>query len=270
MRAHPRFGLKVVALVLALTSSPPQCLLAETQPKLYAPKSELSNIAKKIWHNESAGQKNGLTAWNRGENFASLGIAHFIWYPQGSRGPFEESFPGLVAHLRGRGVPVPKWLLAARFCPWDSRSKFLADFNSSRMEELRSLLLSTVDYQVEYAVMRLEDFISKIKKDIPPGESTRLQNNFRRVVESDGGLYALVDYVNFKGDGFSASERHRGQGWGLLQVLSGMSGAPDPIDDFVKSARRTLTRRVELSSAASSESRWLKGWLSRISTYNAR
>ncbi len=48
---------------------------------------------KRLWHNECAGTVEGLTSWNTGEDFASLGIGHFIWYPAGRRGPFDESFP---------------------------------------------------------------------------------------------------------------------------------------------------------------------------------
>ena len=62
-------------------------------------RAEASRIAKKIWQNECAGTVEGLTSWNAGENFASLGIGHFIWYPKGVRGHFEESFPGLVSFV---------------------------------------------------------------------------------------------------------------------------------------------------------------------------
>ena len=40
-------------------------------------------IGKRIWANECAGTISGLTSWNKGEAFPSLGIAHFIWYPPG-------------------------------------------------------------------------------------------------------------------------------------------------------------------------------------------
>ena len=61
-------------------------------------------IGRRIWKNECGGTVNGLTAWNAGEEFASLGIAHFIWYPEGKRGPFEESFPKLADYLARHGV----------------------------------------------------------------------------------------------------------------------------------------------------------------------
>lgn len=39
-----------------------------------------NKIGEKIWKNECAGSIEGLTNWKKGENFASLGIGHFIWY----------------------------------------------------------------------------------------------------------------------------------------------------------------------------------------------
>jgi hypothetical protein len=72
--------------------------------------AELDRIGKRIWQNECGGSVEGLTSWNAGENFASLGIGHFIWYPAGVEGPFEESFPKLVAWLTRDGVKLPSWL----------------------------------------------------------------------------------------------------------------------------------------------------------------
>ena len=60
-------------------------------------------IGRRIWKNESGATVKGLTAWNTGEEFASLGIAHFIWYPEGKQGPFEESFPKLADISRQAG-----------------------------------------------------------------------------------------------------------------------------------------------------------------------
>ena len=58
----------------------------------------------------------GLTSWNQGEDFASLGIGHFIWYPKGRRGPFEESFPKLVSFVSKRGANLPTLLLGIGLC----------------------------------------------------------------------------------------------------------------------------------------------------------
>jgi hypothetical protein len=43
--------------------------------------AETRRIGNRIWQNECGGTLAGLTSWNTGENFASLGIGHFIWDP---------------------------------------------------------------------------------------------------------------------------------------------------------------------------------------------
>ena len=231
--------------------------------------AEAERIGKKIWQNECAGTRDGLTAWNKGEDFASLGIGHFIWYPQGRRGPFKESFPALKDYLRSQGVKLPGWLASAKACPWPDRSAFMADFRSKRMEELRSLLASTVGQQARFAALRLEAALPKMLASAPADEREKIRRNFYRVANAPGGLYPLMDYVNFKGEGTSPTERYQGEGWGLLQVLAGMSGKGSPTAAFAKSADRVLTRRVELSPPARGEKRWLPGWRNRLATYGS-
>src|SRR6516225_8004985 len=114
--------------------------------------AQAEKIGRRLWHNESGGTIAGLTAWNSGENFASLGIGHFIWYPEGARGPFEESFPKLLAFVRERHAAVPAWLENARACPWNSRGDFSGAQNSEQMRELRQFLANTVDLQAQFLV----------------------------------------------------------------------------------------------------------------------
>src|SRR5438874_10010389 len=109
--------------------------------------SELDRIGHRIWQNECAGTVEGLTSWNAGENFASLGIGHFIWYPKGVDGPFEESFPPLVRFLSANGVTLPAWLKPGAPCPWRTRAEFQAAARGRQMNELRDLLASTVALQ---------------------------------------------------------------------------------------------------------------------------
>ncbi len=224
-------------------------------------------IGRRIWANECAGTRDGLTSWNSGEDFASLGIGHFIWYPEGKRGPFKESFPALRDHLRASGVKMPAWLADAKACPWPDRATFMGDFRSKRMEELRSLLASSVGGQAQFAAQRLESALPVMLAAAPAGDREKIRENFYRVANAPGGLYALMDYVNFKGEGTSPSERYNGEGWGLLQVLAGMSGDGAPAADFARSADRVLTRRVELSPPSRREQRWLPGWRNRVATY---
>src|SRR5205823_13262022 len=106
---------------------------------------DVLKIGKKIWQNECNGTVSGLTSWNAGEDFASLGIGHFIWYPEGKRGPFEESFPKFIDFARKSENRIPEWLDQAPACPWRSRAEFSAAQNSSQVTELRQFLAHTVD-----------------------------------------------------------------------------------------------------------------------------
>jgi len=222
-------------------------------------------IGRRIWENECAGTVSGLTSWNAGEGFASLGIGHFIWYPAGLRGPFEESFPGLARFLKTHGQPVKDWMLGP--CPWKARADFLGDANGPRLKDLRALLVATVSLQARYAAMRLESALPKMLAAAPMIERAKVETNFRRVAAEPLGYYALMDYVNFKGEGTNPSERYQEAGWGLLQVLTNMNSSGPALPAFARSADETLTLRVKKSPPERSEAKWLPGWRSRLKTY---
>jgi len=236
-------------------------------------RAESLRIGRKIWQNECGGTIAGLTSWNVGENFASLGIGHFIWYPKGVRGPFAESFPQLVEFAAGRDARLPQILStpANTGCPWKSRAEFLAANQTSEMKQLRQFLVDTVDLQAEFLAQRLQQALPKILAGADQAERAELAGRFDRVAGTAGGCYALVDYVNFKGEGLLDSERYQGQGWGLFQVLQSMSGDNTrhaAVEDFARAAREVLQRRVENSPPERGEARWLSGWLRRVNTYN--
>lgn len=222
-------------------------------------------IGKRIWKNECAGTVDGLTSWNSGEDFASLGIGHFIWYPKGKRGPFEESFPKLAIYLAGHGVMVPSWMRVE--CPWETRAQFMADFRSPPMVQLRKLLETTIPQQARFAALRLEQALPKMLAASTPDLREKVKHNFYRVADQPLGVYALVDYVNFKGEGISPTERYNNQGWGLLQVLQNMSATGPALPGFANSADRMLTLRVKNSPPARNEAKWLPGWRNRLQTY---
>ena len=222
-------------------------------------------IGRRIWKNECGGTVNGLTAWNTGEEFASLGIAHFIWYPEGKRGPFEESFPKLITYLAAQDVRIPGWV--HRACPWATRAKFMGDFESPQMLQLRELLKTTIGLQARFAALRLEQALPKMLAAASAADRERVKSNFYQVAGERLGLYALMDYVNFKGEGVNPTERYRGQGWGLLQVLETMPTAGSPLAGFVRAADQVLTRRVANSPPSRDESKWLPGWRNRLQTY---
>jgi hypothetical protein len=229
--------------------------------------ADAQRIGKRIWQNECGGTISGLTSWNVGENFASLGIGHFIWYPKGQRGPFDESFPKLVRFVSAHGAKLPQFLLAGddTFCPWNSRAEFQEAIDSPKMRQLRQFLVDTIDLQAQFLIARLQDALPKMVTQAADRENVQLQ--FGRVASSAQGCYALVDYVNFKGEGTLATERYHGQGWGLLQVLENMHGTQSALDEFAASAKTVLRRRVANSPPERGEARWLSGWLARVDGY---
>jgi len=229
-------------------------------------------IGRRIWQNECNGTIAGLTSWNEGENFASLGIGHFIWYPKGQRGPFEESFPKLINFISRRGAKLPKLVLGPGEvpCPWNSRTEFLLAQHTAEMNQLRQFLSDTVDLQAEFLIARLQSALPKMLAEAAPPDRAKVQQQFERLASTPRGCYALVDYVNFKGEGVLHTERYRGQGWGLLQVLEGMHDASgnDAVDEFARSAKAVLIRRVQNAPTERNESRWLSGWIRRVNSYS--
>ncbi|HEY1583605.1 MAG TPA: hypothetical protein VGF73_10965 [Chthoniobacterales bacterium] len=137
------------------------------------------------------------------------------------------------------------------------------------MKSLRVFLADTIDLQADFMVERLRRALPKMLAEAPATERDRLEDRFHRLASDSHGCYALIDYVNFKGEGVLPSERYEGRGWGLLQVLEGMSdkSATSPLDAFADSAERVLRARVKNSPAKRHESRWFPGWLKRVATY---
>jgi hypothetical protein len=245
---------------------PPKAVQGVPEEGIRLSDEEALSVGMRIWKNESGGTRSGLTHWNTGEDFASLGIGHFIWYPKGRRGPFTESFRNLLAYLEPR-YGLPKWLKGQPACPWPTGREFYGDFQSARMRSLRAMLEATVGLQARFAADRLEAALPKILETLPVAQREPVRLSFYRVAAHPTGVYALVDYVNFKGEGVSPTERYKGQGWGLLQVLEGMDPARPALHAFAESADVVLTRRVANSPAERREERWLKGWRKRLLTY---
>ncbi len=227
------------------------------------PKTALE-IGIRVWQNECAATLDGLVSWNRDEEFASLGIGHFIWYPA-KRGPYKETFPSLLSFLKSKNAAIPLWIEEARRCPWKTREEFLRAKSSKKMTELRDFLKSTVALQAEFLAERLDDALPLLEN-----ERKEILDSYRRVADNPNGIYALLDYVNFKGYGTSPKERYGDTGWGLLQVLDGMSSEGDPIEEFIRSAKQVLLKRVENAPAQRNEQQYLAGWFNRIETYKPK
>lgn len=241
-------------------------LLALTTSAFALSDAELDSIGRRVWQNECAGSRDGLTSWNAGENFGSFGIGHFIWYPRSVEGPFDESFPKLMKFFAAAGRDLPEWLRGD--CPWATRAAFQADFRSARMNELRDLLAGTIRLQSRFLAQRMREALPKMLAAAPAAEREQVRAQFERLAGTGAGTFALIDYVNFKGEGIKESERYNGEGWGLLHVLAGMSGSGGGAPkEFAASAARVLTRRVENAPPARNEARWLAGWKNRVRAY---
>lgn len=247
-------------------------------PPLVLPGDLAKKIGHKIWLNETGGKIGAITSWSANEEFASLGIGHFIWFPVGKWLPFEESFPALLEFMRKRDVRLPAWLdqTPVPANPWTSRAEFRKNANSPQMKELRQFLLDTVAEQTQFMVARAQGAMEKILKTTPDGtEREHIVIQFTRVIRASENFYPLIDYINFKGEGTNPNEAAmnretgRRQGWGLKQVLlrmNGVTGDPKAVRaEFADAAQFVLQQRIRnLPSNRVFE----VGWLRRIATYH--
>ncbi|MDX1557436.1 MAG: hypothetical protein R3193_00905, partial [Marinobacter sp.] len=191
--------------------------------------AQLDWVGQQIFQNECAGRFQCLVHWNDGEAFPSLGIGHFIWYPKGVNGRFVESFPALMEYMEQRQVNIPEWLRALEpfDAPWSEKAEFVAVDDSPRLAELREFLAGTQGIQAEFIFRRARQSLGKIVEAAPDDRKSEVADRLEALSQTPGGVYAIIDYVNFKGEGLSPTERYNDQGWGLLQVLLEMSGSPD-------------------------------------------
>ncbi len=240
-------------------------------------KKQANYIAKKVWQNEGAGKDKYLIWWNKGEDFASLGIGHAIWFPKGHKEHFREVFPMMIAFMQKKGVKMPSWLSPESDFPWQTKEAFFKakKAKTKQYRELFSLLKNTFGYQAAFMAQRLSLALPQMLESIEGSKKKALiKKRFYEVMHNkdasvnERGLYVLLDYTNFKGEGTLKSERYKGQGWGLLQVLEHM----DPKEAnkqkaFATSASRMLSRRIKNSPSARGEERWRKGWNVRLETY---
>jgi len=233
--------------------------------------TQRNKIGQKIWQNESAGKLNGLTAWNHGEEFPSMGIGHFIWYPKKFQGRWTESFPQFISYAQAAGrTDIPAWVLQTQDCPWNHQAEFQRDFNGPRLRSLRDFLSRSVTLQTDFIITRSQAALPSMLAATPVADRARVSANFSKLSAAPSGAYALIDYVNFKGEGTNLTERYQGQGWGLLQVLQEMrnvSAGQAAAIEFASSAKRVLDRRIKNSPPARGESRWRAGWHNRCDTY---
>jgi hypothetical protein len=235
-------------------------------------KADTLMIAKRVFQNECSVEKDCLIEWNVGEEFLSLGLGHFIWYPANASGIYYESFRSYLQFAREAGVIIPVWLDKTPFppCPWSSRNQFLNSTGSKQYADILNFMIKTKLCQADYLIENTKRSLQKIIDVAPQAQQLRISKYISQLSSNAQGLYALIDYVNFKGPGIGDSEKYKGEGWGLLQVLQGMRDMPTPqevLAEFVRSAKVVLKHRVLIAPIDRHEEKWLPGWLNRMDTY---
>lgn len=261
MRVSLRILSMLVLLALPVTAS----------WALHINDKEAMQIGGKIWHNEGNGKVKYMLWWNQGEEFASLGIGHFIWYPKGQKGPYNEIFPQFLKFAQKKQARLPFWLKNSSewYLPWNTREEFLQQKNDPAALALQSFLLETIPLQVEFMANRLHHALPKLIAAAPKAERVQIRRVFNLLASMPEGRYVLMDYVNFKGEGILKTERYQGQGWGLLQVLQNMKDVDETnvLPAFVASAKAVLAQRVKNAPPQRKEQRWTAGWNKRLETY---
>ena len=137
------------------------------------------------------------------------------------------------------------------------------------MGQLRLLLSETQGLQAQFIAERFYQSMPTILSAVDAEQRPILQQRIEALANSTPpyGLYALIDYVHFKGTGVLISERYQGEGWGLVQVLSAMPAQSSSLEDFIVAGEQVLRRRVHNAPPERNETRWLQGWINRLQTY---
>ncbi|MFM1896001.1 MAG: hypothetical protein RLZZ385_1075 [Pseudomonadota bacterium] len=242
--------------------------------------TQLQWLGERIYQNECNGRTECLTSWNPGENFPSLGIGHFIWFRSGQVEAYTETFPELLDFYQRAGISLPAWLAESpqRDSPWPDRATFYSEIDGERLRSLRQFLSQTQAVQVAFIVQRMQLALPRLLAAAAPTERDAMGDLFHRVANSrpPHGMYALIDYIHFKGEGISPTERYNGQGWGLLQVLQtlytqeqqSVSSDQQILAGFADAAAAVLRQRVANAPPERNEQRWLEGWLKRVAGYD--
>lgn len=261
----------LVAFFFLGTLSASPLLLADFQDTPMTA-DELGCLQKMIFFNECSGRVERMITWNADEDFPSFGLGHFIWYPRGTKGPYHALFPEFLSFLEAQRTDIPAWIraLPTREAPWQSRDEFLKDLSSERLTVLRDFLDQTQGFQTQFIIHRVQGILPRMLAAIPNENREAIELKFKEIAADPKGMFALIDYVNFKGEGILKTERSQGQGWGLLQVLEEMrtpEKKEEALEEFIRAAKKVLENRARNAPPEKDCSKRLSGWKTRIKNY---
>ncbi len=209
-------------------------------------------------YHEFGNSKLQVAQWNDGEDWLSLGVGHYIWYPKEGEKKYTESFPDLIKFACSNGYTgsLPKEIgytggnPVLGVCPWNSKKEFEdpKTKNSDELKNIQNFLLGQ-DMQKQQALFqynRLLDFMDKWK---PANKVEEHAKEFAgRLMQDPKGLLQMIDYVNFKGEGTAPGEYYKNNKgevdrWGLKQVLETAVNEGQGLT-FIEAAKSTLNRKI--------------------------
>jgi hypothetical protein len=223
---------------------------------------KMSVLENKIKKNETSLQDK-VIYWHLHEPFPYLGLGRFIWFPKDSNFSYEEDFPRLLKFMKDSGHKLPEWLGKEFSCPWSSRQEFEND--QKKQLELKQLLESGINLQIKFLVTHSFETFEKIVDSFDESCKSLMINKLEKLLEDPRGLYALIDYCQFKGSGLNEKEFKDGRGFGLKQVIEALPQDSLNVESFVKTAKDILKERAKNSHGH--DEKWLSSWINRLDRY---
>ena len=244
-----------MAFFIAVLCLPGTVACSGEQQRLNMPPigdAEYHWIAARIFENETNAQTKYLTYWGAGEDFPSLGIGHFIWFPEDVDAPFDETFPAMLDYVSERSrdcVALPDWLQQAPVpdAPWSDKATFDAAQDSERVASLRDWLARTAPAQAQFIVASFKRRWNEL--ELESGDKGELTALLKALLDTPAGLFAVIDYYNFKGLGSNPRERYAGEGWGLVQVLGDIAASTSIDAPLVEQFSAAAAHRLQLRVA---------------------
>lgn len=221
---------------------------------------EIEQVAYKIWTNE-CGKSNeeklrNLMHWSEHEQHISIGIMHFTW--SSSKNSHDRNQFHLLRNYihQHTGKKLPKSLSGP--CPWKTREQFLKSSRSPLIEMLKEYLLETIPLQAQFLIShRFKRSLQKMY-ELNLGTQEQFEHvrmQFYRMLQTPGGLFALVDTLNLSGEK------------GLYNTLIQMTGTEPGEQAIEEYIQARINRFHYLVKKDPKLEVFLQGWINRVNRY---